>query len=208
MQCIARTGAEVCPPELEQLPGGQIGRQRLDHLAAEERHAQSGPEPGQLRSGSLHHLLLTPAAGEVGLGWVELVLADAGVDERTLPVHVLFALGEAPAGPGVAARRRRVGTIEPVGQDRFRDVHFDPADRVDELLELCEVDERDVVDVEPCQLLHGLQRQRRAPELERRVDLVRAVARDLDAQITGDREVGDAVLPGVGADEHDRVGMP
>ena len=43
-------------------------------------------------------------------------------------------------------------------------------------------------------------------ELERCVDLVRPVARDVDAEVAWDREIGQPVPAGVGANEQDRVG--
>ena len=85
-------------------------------------------------------------AVEVGVRRVELVLADAREDQRLVPVHVRRALVEAPALPLRAALLRLVRAVEPVREDVLRHVHGDPADRVDQLLELVEVDDHDVVD--------------------------------------------------------------
>ena len=52
------------------------------------------------------HLLLALAAGDVVLGRVELVLADARVDERPAAVHRAAPPCEPPAGPAVALGRR------------------------------------------------------------------------------------------------------
>ena len=93
------------------------------------------------------------AAGEVRLRRVELVLADARVDQRALPVHVLPAFLEAPALPGTRTGRRSRRAVEAVGEDRLRHVDLDPADGVDQLLELGEVDEGDVVDSRPVSAL-------------------------------------------------------
>ena len=78
--------------------------------------------------------LLARAARDVGLGRVELVLADARVDQRPPAVHVLPALGEAPALPCRTALRLE-RAVEPVREDRLRHVDVDAADRVDQVLE-------------------------------------------------------------------------
>ena len=84
----------------------------------------------------------------------------------------------------------------------------DPAERVDELREVLEVDLDEVVDLEPVaeERLDGLDRQRRAAERVGGVDLVDAVPRDVDLDVARDRELAHAAERGV--DEHDRVGAP
>src|SRR4029453_1361529 len=93
----------------------------------------------------LQDVLVALAAGDVALTRVEQVLAHARIDERALPVHVLLAGLEAPAGP---ARTPRLGAVRAVELrlDPPRNDDVDPADRVDQLLELAEVDEHDVVE--------------------------------------------------------------
>ena len=49
-------------------------------------------------------------------------------------------------------------------------------------------------------------RERRAADLVRGVDLPGAVARDVDAEIARDRQVREAVLAGIGAQQQQRVG--
>ena len=81
-----------------------------------------------------------------------------------------------------------------------------PPERVDELGEVLEVDLDEVVDLEPVaeEGLDGLDRERGAAERVGGVDLVDAVARDLDLYVTRDRELAHAAERGV--DQHDRVG--
>ena len=149
----------------------------FDDAAAAERQLQRGAERRDLVGCGLNDLLLAAGAVEVRLRRIEPVLADPRVDECPLPVHVLAALLEPPAVPGPAARRGRVRAVEPVGENRPGDVDVDSADRVDQLAEAVEVDEGDVVDVEPGQALHRPQRECRASDLERGVDLGGARAR-------------------------------
>ena len=129
------------------------------------------PKDVDLAGRRLDHLLLPPRPVEIGLGRIEPVLANPRVDERPLPVHVLHALLEAPALPLLALRVARIRAVEAVREDRLRDDDVDAADRVDQLAEPVEVDDRDVVDVEPGQVLDRLERQRRPTELRRGVEL-------------------------------------
>ena len=147
------------------------------------------------------------AAREVGLRRVEHVLADARVDQRALAVHVLVSLLEPPAGPLVAPRLRRVRAVEPIRPDRLRHVHVDPAERVDQILEVAEVDDDHVVHVEARELVDRAEGELGTTDLERRVDLLRAVARDRHLEIARDREVVEAVVRRVGPEQHDRVGV-
>ena len=187
-------------------PGAEVGCEGLHDAAGPERQLQRGSDRRHLVGRGLDHLLLAAGPVEVGLRGVEPVLPDPRVDERPLPVHVLAALAEPPAVPRPAARPVAVRAVERVGEDRPGHVDVDATDRVDQVPEAVEVDERDVIDVEPGQVLDRPQRERRAAELERRVDLGRSVAGDLDPQVARDREEREPVLPGIGADQHDRVG--
>ena len=98
--------------------------------------------------------------------------------------------------------------VEAVGDDLLGVVDRDAAERVDELAEAGEVDQHDVVDLHARQVLHGLDRQRRAAERVRGVDAVVAVAGDRDAQVARDRELRDAVACRIDAHEQDRVRAP
>ena len=104
------------------------------------------------------------------------------------------------------AAPRLVRAVEAVREDRLRHVHLDATDRVDELLEPVEVDDDDVVDGQPGQRLHRRERERRAAHLVRRVDLRRPVAGNLHAEIARNREVRDAVGPGIEMEEQQRIG--
>ena len=148
--------------------------------------------------------LLSGAARDVGVRRIELVRPDPRVDERALAVHVLGALLEAPALPALAASGL-VRAVEPVREDALRHVDLDPADRVDQLAKAVEVDDDDVVDRQAREGLDGGERERRATDLVRRVDLRRAVAGDLDLEVARDREVRDPVRLGLEMDEHERV---
>ena len=80
----------------------------------------------------------------------------------------------------------------------------------DDLAEAAEVHVDDVVDLERLaglleQLLDRLDRQARAAELVGGVDLVRAVAGDLDLEVARHRHHRGRLLVGVEADEDDRV---
>ena len=79
--------------------------------------------------------------------------------------------------------------------------------RVDQLLEAFEVDDGDMVDVDAREVAHGTDRERGASDLVGRVDPVRAVTGDVHPQVSRDREVVEAMVVGIGADEHHRVGM-
>ena len=77
MQGSGRVGAELDPAELQQLSGGEIGRQRLHEVAADEGELQERARPDELVGHRLDHGLLALAAREVVLGRVEPVLPDA-----------------------------------------------------------------------------------------------------------------------------------
>ena len=97
--------------------------------------------------------LLPRAASHVGLAGIEHVLADARVDQRSLAVHVLHPLREAPALPLLAARLRLERAVEAVrsGSASERSI-VDAAERVDQVFEVREVDDDDVVDVDADEL--------------------------------------------------------
>ena len=145
MERAAVVRAELDPAELHQLTGREVGRERLGEIAADERKAQERPGPGELARHRLDHGLLPVGARQVVVRRVELVLADAGVDQGAPAVHLLLALAEPPARPLLAARVGCVRAVELVREDRLRDVDLDPADGVDHGLEVLEVDEHDVV---------------------------------------------------------------
>ena len=85
------------------------------------------------------------------------------------------------------------------------DGDVDAADRVDQLLESLEVDDRHVVDRNAGVALDRSDRERSAAHLVRGVDPVGSVSRDLHPEVARDREVVDAMEVGVRAHEHHRV---
>src|SRR6185312_17414151 len=89
---VAVTRALHHPAQLHELPGREIGRERLEQALAVERQLHERPEAQQLVQGCAQYRLLPAAARDVGVARIELVLADARVDQRALPVHVLPAL--------------------------------------------------------------------------------------------------------------------
>src|SRR6185437_9421113 len=99
-----RAGAELHPGELDELPRREVRRERLHQVAAAEREPEEGAGARELAQRRLHDLLLAQPAADVGVRRVQLVLANARVDERTVAVHV-HALVEAPTRPLRAAGR-------------------------------------------------------------------------------------------------------
>ena len=103
MSDLAETAAERAsrteshPAELREFPRREIRGEWRCEIAAHERKAEEGPEARDLISDSVGHDLLAVATRDVGVGRVELVRADARVDEGSPSVHVLHALLEAPA---------------------------------------------------------------------------------------------------------------
>ena len=114
---------------------------------------------------------------------------------------------EPPAGPARAAGVGLVRAVE-LRLDLLRDDDVDPADRVDQVFELGEVDDDDVVDRDVGVGRDRARGEARAADLEGGVDLRAAVAGDLDAQVARDREVVEPVVRRVGAQQRDRVGVP
>ncbi len=133
---------------------------------------------------------------------VAVEVAVAGEIERLLPVQLLVAGLQVDHCVVLAA----VGVVVEVA---VVDVHPDPADLGDELLEAAEVDHDQVVDLDPGELLHRLERPLGPAARVGLVDPVAegrlARAMDLDVQVAREREHRDRVRRGVGAHEHERV---
>ena len=121
------------------------------------------------------------------------VLAGAGEGDRLEAVEVVLALLEVEL-EGAAGDARA---------DRGRQVDVDAADRVDELAEAVEVDDRDLVDVDAEQVLDRPDRELRAAGGVGGVDLLRSLPGDLGERVAGDRELAERAPPG--PDQHDRV---
>ena len=202
-----RAGAELAPAQPEELVGREIGRQGLQQAPADERHPDVGAEARELAHHGLQHLLIPLAARDVRLGRIERVLADARVDQRALAVEVHLPLREPPAGPAGAADGRGVRAVE-FRDDRARHDHVDPADLVDQVAELREVDDDHVVDGNSGVGGDRSDRQAGPADLVGRIDLGRPVPRDLDLQVARDREVVEAPVARVGVEERDRVRVP
>ncbi len=127
-------------------------------------------------------------------------LAGPRVDQGILPVEGVLALSQAQGEAPLAA----AGPAGDVGADLVGDVDGDAADRVDQVFEAGEVDDRDVVDRDAEEPFDGLDLQRGAAEGEGGVDLRRFVAGDLGVAVAGDREFAEAAA--AGPDQQQRVG--
>ena len=97
----------------------------------------------------LDDLLLALAAGEVALGRVQLVLADARVDEGAAAVQLLLALPEAPALASCCAPRRRLSGHSNCERIGFFTLTVTPPIASTTSPNEAEVDEHDVVDGRP-----------------------------------------------------------
>ena len=96
------------------------------------------------------------------------------------------------------------GAAGDVGAELVREVDFDPADRVDQVFEAGEVDDRDVVDLDVEELFDRLDLQGGAAEGVGGVDFLRRLAGDLGVAVAGDREFAEDAA--AGPDQHQRVG--
>ena len=141
------------------------------------------------------------------LARVELVHADARVDQRLLAVHVLGTLAEAPALPLLAARRGPVGAVEPVREHGVGTSTVIPPSASISPLNCEKFTSITWLIWQPGQVAHRADCERDAAALHREVDLGVADARNRHDDVARDREVRDAVVRRVGAHEHDRVGV-
>src|SRR3954454_9700111 len=89
----------------------------------------------------------------------------------------------------VAAVQDQHLAAEAIRMDAAAQVHGHPAERVDQLREVLEVDLDDVVDLQPVahELLDGLSGEPRAAERVGSVDLLSAVARNVRLRVAQDR---------------------
>ena len=144
---------------------------------------------GDLLLGLAQEVLLAGRAHDVGV-----LVAEAHVLERLAPAHAL-----------VAGLDVDVGVLGGVVEVAPVDVHVDAADRVDRAPEAAEVHVDHVVDRQAGDRLDGLERELGPAELVGGVDLVRAVAGDLDLEVARQRQDRRGLLVRVEAHEHDRV---
>ena len=134
------------PSRLDELARRQVGGERR-RTSRPRWQPEERPDRRELRRDRIDHRLL-PCTARSPSPTVEHVLADPRVDQRPLAVHA-GCPSESPAGPLVATRLRGVGAVETIGPDRLRHVHVDPAERVDQILEVAEADHDDVVHLRP-----------------------------------------------------------
>ena len=124
------------------------------------------------------------------------VVPGPGQGQRVAAVEVMRP------GPEI---EREAAVLDPSADLRAdpAGLHRDPADIVDELGEVGQVDDDHVVDPEPGELLDRLDRQRRPAVGVGGIDLAHAVAGDRGGRVPGDREpAGD---PAADPPEHQRV---
>ena len=182
--------------QAEQRRAGHVGADRLRRLPGDRGQADERLRADQPALDRGEDLLLAPRAREVVLGRVALVLAGPREGERLLAVEVVLAALEAQRVAAVlgaavdAADHAAAGVV-------------DPAERVDEGGEVLEVHLDEVVDRDAEVLRDRLGGEPRAAVGVGGVDLVAAVAGDVDDRVARDREAGG--LPAAGAHEHDRV---
>ena len=118
----------------------------------------------------------------------------AGEGQRLLAVQVHLALVEVDLE----------GAARDLVADRAVQLDVDAAERVDQVPEAREVNDRDVVDLDPEQLLDGLDHQRGAAEAVGSVDLVVAELGDRRQGVAGDRQLLERAA--AGSQDHDRIG--
>ena len=140
--------------------------------------------------------LLARRADDVVVG-----VAVAREGERVEPAERLVAGLQVDLGVVGGAR---VGPV--LVEVAVVDVDVDAADRVDGAGEAGEVDVHQVVDLEPGELLDGLQRQLRAAVRVGGVELVGPDAGDVDLEVARQGEQGDRVAVRVEPEQHRRVG--
>ena len=129
-QCSVRRDAHLAPAELEDVVGGEIGRQRLADRAPDTREVEERLGRGEGACDRLQDALLAEAARDVVVGRVRRVLAHARIGERVAAVELQLAAPEAP----------RV-SVEAVRDDLLGIVERHAAERVDEVAEAREVDQ-------------------------------------------------------------------
>src|SRR4051794_33711063 len=213
VEAVAAVGEPLEPARLEHARRGvpverqpdRVGEQpraahvRLDglrHVPRDERQAQESMkrEDPALHGGQ--DLLLAPRPRPVVLAAVAEVLPRAREGERLTAVDV----GRAALEP------EREATVLEAAVDARDDAParvVDPAHGVDQRREVREVDEEDVVDVDPEVSLDGPDGQRWAADRVRGVDLVAPVAGDVDDRVARDRQL--RAVPAAEAQEHDAV---
>ena len=136
----------------------------------------------------------------IGLDHVALVLGPVEV-----AVGQLLAFPDEPQGLLAGDRDLALGVVVAVGGERVVVDDGDPAQVLGEGDEALEVDQDDVVHPGAGQLLQGPHGERNATEGVRGVDLVLAVAGDLDVHVPGEgHDVGLVPLL-VQVHDHDRV---
>ena len=201
----AGVGAEVDPAELHQLPGAEVGRERRDEVVADERQ----PRPRCRRSSPCRASPGRPAAGVATARSPSRSgrAGSAGCASRRAracrPCAASRARTANRATARIAARSRtgsRSGSSGSAGRRRRRS-----PDCVDQLPKRSKSTNATWLTSRPVRLPDRAERERRAADLVRGVDLRDADLGDLDLEVARDREEREPPLPGVGADEHDRV---
>ena len=190
-----------CARELEQLAEGEVGLDGGHDFADDARQLRDDGRGRDLVHAGLHEFLLALDAADVAL-----LIAVAHVGDGGLAVHVLHAGLEvddeaAVVVPGVFVVHALL------------DVDVDAADGVDDFLEGVRVDDDVVVDVDAEEVLDGALGELLAAEDAAlgaavgvgRVDLVPAVAGDLDARVARHGEQGGLIPLRVDGGDHERV---
>src|SRR6185437_15377387 len=140
------------------------------------------------------------AVGALALARAFARLADPRIGQRLLAVEGVLTLLQVQRDPALAVAR----PAGDFGAELVRQVDLDATDRVDQVFESGEVDDRDVVDLDVEELFHRLDLQRGAAVGEGGVDFRRLVAGDFGKRVARDREFVEGAA--AGPDHHQRVG--
>ena len=176
----------------------QVGLDVVREEVGEGREVEEVREAPGLALELGQELLLAGDPGEVRVG-----VAVAHVGQGVGPVEALVSGLQVDGG--VRALRPGIGVVVVVAAV---DVDVDAAHLVHQPGEALEVDVQVVVDALPGQGADGLDGLRRAAGRVRRVDLVRAVARDGHVQVAREGQHRDEPAPGVHPHQDERVAAP
>ena len=173
------------------------------HVLLDRVHDLEDGVQVQLRGDLLLHRLQEELLPGIAVE-IRVEVAEPHVGEGVRGIHTLVSRQQIDL-----RHTRAVGGVTEIA---VIDVEPDAAEIVHELRKAPEVDRDEVVDRQPRERAHGLDASERTTERERSVDPISRVrmARTFDRrdQVTGEREHGERVRPGIGPNEDQRVRSP
>ena len=191
------------PGDVHDFVEGEVGLHVLQHRGDNARQAQHA-DALHLPGDGHQHVALAVGAGVVGIA-----LADAGVGQHLLAVqkHVItggHGVGYVFAG---AVLRAHAGGVQPADRAAFGggDVQLDAAQGVHDLHQALHVYQRVLLNVQAKVFVDRADGQLRAAVHAGRVQLLPAVAGNLDPDIAHDRGQLDLVGPGIDGQHDHRV---